>query len=252
MADSTTLVSTQKDGFVQGGNDTAIELKNAQGTIEVFSDYGFLRERILEGHYSGSTHAKYSNAVSVNDDGTGQSAANWATLADLPISDFRLQSLFKPIAAHAKKGLKIGALIGIGLKAIDTGYSLLMVDGLMFFLWLLIGAGLAALIFKKVGFIPVALIVFFMVAKGFNPFGLIGLWFGTAFAGALYGCLLGAIVGSIVGYFRRNSIPETVELQPEGFKAFLLGILIPAISLGILVTAQVLWLQPLLSKWVVS
>lgn len=225
-----------------------IEVLSALGRIREYDDYELLRKEIIGGTITRDSKARLKAATT----GAANQEATWSTMEEVSRVHFRLQSLYRPVWAHAQKGLWIGAIIGIAIKAVDTATVFAAIGGPALFLWLLVGGAIAAMSFTSKGWMVAAGTAYFSFKYGINVFGFLGAWFSTALIGGLYGGLIGMAVGTLVGYIRKRSLEQAEDALVEGRKPLIKGMVIPMAVIAVIAPLHVLWLNPLLIQWLSS
>lgn len=67
--------------------------------------------------------------------------------------------------------------------------------------------------------------------------------------GTVFGGPAGMMVGTITGHFRQKKCPRAPDAVPEGAEPYLIGMVLPAIFLGVLIPFYFLWLTPKMIEW---
>lgn len=167
---------------------------------------GQLRDDILEGrvhaHSEIDVHAKKA-------DGTWLKETT--KLGVLVPGDFELRVLYEPVWSHAMAGLKWGAVIGVGLKLLETAVTLAAVDSTLALLFL---GALAVCFIPKVG--RTGMLVIAVVASRISKVNFFFMVVGALLAGAVLGCLPGMAIGGFVGCVRRRRLPAARDAKREG------------------------------------
>lgn len=165
-----------------------------------------LRTGLLEGLFNATTtvdvHAK-------KHDGTWSKTTT--RLAQFAKGQFKLGVLYEPVWSHAKAGLQWGALIGIGLKLLDTLILLVGADPRLAFMFLL---AIGVCVIPRVGMVGVIVVSVAMAKFTRANFFVMGL--SAALIGATLGCLPGMAVGGLIGLSRRRALPLAKDARPEG------------------------------------
>jgi len=229
-------------------NGPVIEVLMPRGKMKEFNDYDVLRQEILNGNVSRDFKARIKAQPSPDESGQTPDMP-WSTIEEIAHVDFKLQSLYKPVWAHAKKGLWIGALIGIAIKAIDTATLLASAGSEVVVIWLLVGAAMVSMSIFNRGWMVAAAVGFFSFKFGINVFGFLGAWFSTALVGAFYGGLLGLAIGTIVGYARKRSLEQADDAPSEGRRPLVTGLAIPLATLAVAAPLHIFWLTPKIVEW---
>jgi hypothetical protein len=162
-----------------------------------------------------------------------------STLAELAQNHFPLRVLYQPVWSHAMAGLKWGALVGIGLKLLDTFVLLGSVDpGLA--LLLLLAAGVCFI--PRLGFGAVLVMSFVMMKfTQVNLFLVLGV---ASLTGALLGCLPGMAIGGIIGLIRRSSLPVAKDASPEAPGTAYQAVVLPMVGGGALLAFYLFVFNP--------
>ena len=142
------------------------------------------------------------------------------------IKDFyKLRNLYEPIWNNALTGLKWGAIIGIGLKLIDTAILFRHADPLLALLF--IGA-IGLLFIPKIG--TIGMIIAVILLNRLTEVNLYLAAISAALIGGILGCLPGMCLGGLYGLIRRNSIPKAHDAEPENISVILKAIILPFIG----------------------
>ena len=180
-------------------------------------------------------------------DEKGNNVIKTMSLLDFTKSDFSLRILFQPVWSYAMAGLKWGAIIGAGLKLIETTISLGMVNpGLAVLFVIAIGA----CFIPRIGFVAVIILSILMTKfTGANLF-LMGLT--SALTGAILGCLPGMFVGGLIGRIKKDPMNCARDLSAEPTSVVLKAIVLPFAGAVALILFYVLvfnqWLIQVLSS----
>lgn len=155
-------------------------------------------------------------------DASGTWSQTTRSVADFAKSNFELRVLFEPVWSHAIAGLKWGALIGIGLKLIDTFVALSSVN-----------PGIALLFLVTVGVcliprIGMAGVIFVSLATArFSHANFFVMGGAAALTGATLGCLPGMAIGGVVGLARRSALPRAASTAHESGDVVAKAIVVP-------------------------
>jgi len=200
--------------------------------------------------FSGSETAKKSDG--------GQ----WRTIGKLAETIPELNHIYRPKWSSCRKGILYGILFGVLVKAIDTMAAFFIADQTLGFF--ASGVVVAYFIGRKFGwkyiFIGAAMFIF-VAAKNAHislNYGVIFhmvsivIWayLGTALIGGIFGTPVGMIIGTIVGHFRAIRLSRVVEIDDEGVRPYVLGILLPAGFLAIAIPIYFYWFMNKLSEWI--
>jgi len=139
---------------------------------------------------------------------------NWVK-AGLPLAQFAkghfgLRVLYEPVWSHAVAGLRCGALLGIGLKFLDTLILLGSINPAIAFMFVLVAAACAI---PRLG-LPAMIMVSIMAAK-FTSANLFVTLVTVMLVGSILGCLPGMAIGGAIGLVRRKKLPVAGDSQPE-------------------------------------
>ncbi len=164
-----------------------------------------LRAGILNGRFVNATKVEVHSKA---DDGKWSTSAS--TLGEFAKGHFQLRVLYEPVWSHALAGLKWGAVVGIGLKLLDTFLLFASANptvGLMF----LAVAGVCAI--PRIGFAAV-----FGVSLLMSKFTDVNLFIpvlSATLVGAVLGCLPGMAIGGIIGVSRKHGLAQAGDAEPE-------------------------------------
>lgn len=145
------------------------------------------------------------------------------TLGKFSKKNCTLGSLYQPIRSHAMTGLRLGALIGIYLKCIDSAILLYPQNRLM-----AVGLILSCIVasIPKIGWILfTVLLVISSLYPGLNNIAFVFL--GAVIAGSILAALPGMTIGGIVGWIRRKSLPLAPDAVSEPPSAIIKFVLLP-------------------------
>jgi hypothetical protein len=173
----------------------------------------------------------------------GTWAQSVSTLEAYARQHFTLRVLYQPVWAHALEGLKWGALIGIGLKLLDTAAGIFAVNAGMGLLFLLT---LAVCFIPRIGMAGVLILSFLLMGNGMPNFFMVIL--GAAAAGAALACLPGMAIGGLIGLARRNQLPIVAGVAPEAAYVPLKAVALPLAG-GVAILA---FYFTVVSPWMVS
>lgn len=173
----------------------------------------------------------------------------WSKVEDVAGQVFGLNLLYRPVGAYFSKGLLYGAIGGFLLKAVDTIYTLAIVDeslGAPIVFALLIASFFLA---NQVQILPVAAFAFAGYQYGFFLFGAL---ITTGLVGGIFGAAAGALIGTIAGYISKSSLPAAPDRTSEGTSVFWWGIVAPIVFLSIAIPGYLFWLNPMILEWASS
>ena len=228
-------------------NPIIAEVQHDDASITSYSDYSAIHNDILSGRLARGEPARKVVYVS-----SVAKPGKWITVKELVKSHFPTRCLYEPIMAHAIKGLTIGWIVGVALKALDTATTYFSVNPTAGIIWIaFVGLILISMIpsLSKANLGAMG-IGFLAIYLGFG-----NLWFGIIAVGIvsfLGAAPFGMAVGSIVGLIRRRKLPSAPDAEPEGGRAVLLGIVLPILWGIAFIALYLLWLNPLLYQWVSS
>jgi len=118
----------------------------------------------------------------------------------------------------------MGAIVGGGLKLLDTLIMLGTVDPMLAFLFL---AAIAVAFIPRVGRIGVIAVVIFSMAYTKAHLFMIGIV--AVLTGAILGSLPGMAVGGIIGLSRKNSFPLAKDAEPESSGLLFKATIVPLV-----------------------
>ena len=198
---------------------------------------GFIAPRQTPSDRSAGEHAAATCSDSGIDSGapapsTGAAGNPEAQPVDEPACD--------PVWSHAMAGLKWGALVGVGLKLLDTFVALASVDPMMA---LLFAGAVVVCCVPRIGVIGIIVISLWMTKySSANFFLMAGA---AALVGAVLGSLPGMAIGGIVGLCRKGHLPR-VEGAPElsPGDALARAVVLPALGGGVLLAMYFLVVNP--------
>jgi hypothetical protein len=176
----------------------------------------------------------------------GQWNKTFLLLAQFAKRHFKLRVLYEPVWSHAMSGLKWGALIGIGLKFLDSLISLFFVDPVLAIM-LIIVAGMCAI--PRIGIAMSGIVS--IAISGFVKVNLLGMFLGVMIIGSILGCLPGMAIGGIVGLARKKSLPLARDAKPERYvvlKAVVLPLLGGAVLWALYLFVFIPWLMNIIAK----
>lgn len=210
---------------------TQVEL--APDNIRTYNSSDELRDEILRGEVDRTLRARTVQYK----DGNPKPDDNWSTVEQIALSESNLRSLYRPVWNYTLRFLGYGALAGIFLKAIDTTVAYCYLDPLLAMLWIMLI--IAHILSVKWGaIIPLAWFVLLVLSfhEGMPNFCFIFFLatLTTAFVGFIFGAPCGMIIGTFVGHLKRKRIPKAPDAGPEGWRPYLLGIILPLVFLLVL------------------
>jgi hypothetical protein len=214
-----------------------VEICLPNGEVKEYEKMEILRDEILSGNLKKDCKARIKR----------RKETKWATIEKISNTDFKLQSLYKPVWAYTKKFLGYGVIGGIILKTLDTTWLFFQIDktGSLGFIWLLVVASL--FVSKWWKWAP--LVAIFISIKSGIKGNLFTAVLSVTFVGAIFGGPAGMISGTIVGLFKQKRTIKAPDAGREGAKPYLVGLLVPLIFLGMAIPLYIFWLTPLLFDW---
>jgi len=205
---------------LKNNKDWLAVAQTSSGEQRIFDKKQFipaLRAGILDGLFTAGS------AVDVHvkaQDGTWNKTTS--SLAQFAKGHFHLRVLYEPVWSHAMAGLKWGALVGIGLKLLDTLILLGSVDPSMAVLFLV---AIGVCFIPRIGMAGVAMVSFMMFKYSKANFFMIGL--SAALIGATLGCIPGMAIGGAVGFSRKKELPQAPDAEPEPDGLMLKAVVFP-------------------------
>lgn len=211
--------------------------------IKVYENNDNLREEIIRGDVRMDYKARL---IGISAEGSDESKEiEWSTLEKISDTDFKLQTLYRPVWAYTMKGLTYGAIVGIALKALDTTWLFFQIDQTTGFVWLMI---VGSLFVTKWWWWAPGVPLFLSFKLGIKA-NLFITFLAVMFVGAIFGGPAGMVVGTIVGHFRARNIPKAPDADPEGAKPYLIGLLVPLMFLVVAIPSYLFWLMPKIIDW---
>jgi hypothetical protein len=197
-----------------------------------------LRTGILDGGIHGTSTVDVHSCLQ---QGTWQTTSS--PLAQFAKGHFRLRVLFEPVWSHALAGLKWGALVGIGLKLLDTLVLLGSVDPALALLFLVT---IGVCLIPRIG---VAGVVAVSVATSkFTKANFFMMGLAAALVGAILGCLPGMAIGGLIGLWRNGALPRAKDAVPESPGLVLSAVVLPLLCGAALLAFYVLVFNPWLTS----
>jgi hypothetical protein len=148
-----------------------------------------------------------------------------STLSDFAGNHFALRTLYEPVWAYALAGLKWGAVVGIGLKLLDTFILFASVNPALGFLF---AVAVGVCFIPRIG--TAGVIVLSIAMARFTKVNLFFAGIGAALVGAALGCLPGMAIGGIVGFVRSASLPRASDAPAERPGLYLKAIVLPGVA----------------------
>ena len=242
------VINNNEEKRIKEENTTmtpAIEVRHTDGQVVGYADFKDMRQAILDGKLLRTQEAR----VVVYDkkrDKTGK----WTNVEKIANSNWQTSILYRPIWAHTMRGMMIAWYVGFVLKVLDTAVLYFQIDSLIGLLWTIFGGAIAvSIVFKKVRWAMPAAVVVGLIAI-FKGGG--NLWLGALAAGIisfLVAAPFGMTIGTIVGHARRRNLPRALDAVPEGAKPYVLGIVVPLVVSAIFIPLYLLWLNPMIIRW---
>jgi hypothetical protein len=183
-----------------------------------------LRTGILDGTFSAASTIEIHSKGS---DGKWKKTTSY--LGEFAKAHFKLRVLYQPVWAHAIAGLKWGAIIGSGLKLLDTLVLLGSADPALAFMFLV---AIGVCFIPRLGML--AIIAVSVAMSRFSRANFFVIALSAASVGAVLGCFPGMAIGGIVGLSRRRALPAVRNAAAEPVGQLLKAILLP-IALGVVV-----------------
>lgn len=167
------------------------------------------------------------------------------TIRELARNRFALECLYRPVRAHAIRGLGIGAVVGVALKLVDTNITLFRVDPVIVFAML---APLGGIFIPKIGFYVMVGLILLSVQLGIGMNVYL-----TIIASALIGALLtafpGMAIGGFIGAVRSMRSQRAPDAPREGLLVFLAATVLPAVLAAVVLWSYFAHFNPWISSW---
>ena len=216
-------------------------------------DYDNLREEIIRGNVKKDYKTRL---ISISAKGSDKSKeTEWSTLEKISNTDFKLQTLYKPVWAHTMKGLFYGASAGmiifclwgmIQLHTVNQGASFFG-----FFLVAMLAKGIISskgnvlqLLATVAGYFFISLLLMLLEWATI----IIPIFSGSMVGGFLLGGSAGMILGTAVGHLRVTKLPKAPDVGFEGGRPYIIGLLAPIIVSVVLALSYVYWILPWATK----
>jgi hypothetical protein len=146
-----------------------------------------------------------------------------SSLFDFAKGHFKLRVLYQPRWTYAVEGLKWGAIVGIGLKLLDTAWLLSTVNPTLALLFL---GTIAVCFIPRIGVVGVMAISILMIQ--FTQVNLFLAVLTASLIGATLGCLPGMAVGGIIGLTRRVAVDRALDRVAEPGPLWVKAVLFPS------------------------
>ena len=225
-----------------------VEAMQDDGQIESYSDYDDLYKDILDGRLSRNQKARQVLYVK-----TEAKPGKWTELKKIAKLNFKTRCLYEPIHAHTMRGMLIGWLVGFILKGLDTSVLYFQADAGAGLLWLIFFGSFLLSVHPKArriaSFVPI-IVGMLAIFRGMG-----NIWITVIAAGIvsfLGGAPFGMAIGTIVGHNRKRKLPAAPDAEPEGARAYVMGIAVPLMAGTAFLVIYFLWLTPLMVKWLVG
>jgi len=235
-----------------------VEVWFPDGSTIRYKDINEFKHDVFEGKIRRDYKARLPSDVSHNEEGDENTETNehWITVSDVVKREESLRSPFRPVSGAIGKGVVWGIGVGIVLKAIDTTLMFFMVDPIHGVAWLAIVGVLAAMNIKAcqkalpyiIGGSIYAVFKFGIPIDIFTSKFMAML--STMLVGAIFGAPSGSVVGAIVGFFRSRRLAKKVDLEDEGAKPYVLGLILPFTFLAFAIPFWIFWLTPKMMEWI--
>jgi hypothetical protein len=218
------------------------QIEHENGNRLEYTSAAELKEGILAGNVARTLRARMVRQNTTND----ERSEEWKTVEILALSNKDLRGLYRPVWAYSLKYIAWGAVAGCILKALDTTILFFTMDPQIGLYWLLVLGSL--FVAGRWGWAPI--IVAFLSFK----FGIRGNLFMAALGVMAVGCILGIplglIVGTLLGHCRKARAVLAPDAASEGYRPYVLGLVLPSLFLLIAVPLYV-WLSVNAAAWVV-
>jgi len=168
-----------------------------------------------------------------------------ATLTSTALALNRPQ-IASPKNYYMVRFIPYGIIGGVILKEFDTALLFYNVDLKVFGLFCL--AILAVIATNWFKFYPIAIYLLLTWRMGIHA-NFFSIMIASAVVGALFGAPTGVLIGTIVGHFKARSLTRLGVVNTEGFRPYLVGVILPVIFLAIGLPLWIFWLTPKMVEW---
>ena len=222
----------ENTAVVTSGDILEVEMDN--GYIKPYPNFIDFKNDILNGDVKKIFKARLKN----DDEDQNQ---EWLTVEKIAKEDPTTGKLYRPVWTYAKEGLGYGILIGIILKAIDTGILFFAADALMGVIWVVFCASF----FFRQWWAPFAVLAFVYIKFGI-ALNLFVTLLAVGAIGAILGAPFGLLIGTIIGHFKAKRIVKAPDAEPEGNYPYIMGLVLPVVLILIIVPLYFLWFSPMM------
>jgi hypothetical protein len=223
--------------------ETEYQVKFLTGGTRRYRSAETLREHILDGRFPEGSRARAVTLL----DGQENPTSEWADMVDFATNHPEFRSAYRPVWDKALTFMGYGTFVGIGLKLLDTTFTMFAIDQAVGILWLIV---VGSLILSSRWPLAPLVAIYFTVKAGIG----INLFFAaltSGLVGAAFGVPVGLVIGTVVGHLRRNDVRTAPDAPPEGRRPYMLGLAVPAIYLSLAIPAYV-WFNMKAVEWLVS
>ena len=217
-------------------------------SIDNENGYVFSDNQIVNDLYDMIEEGKLAEDAEVSYKIAGNTEETKSTLREFAKTEFKLDTLYRPIWSHTWAGLTWGCIVGIVLKMLDTAAFLFMGDPLVGVMFI---AALAICFIPRIGFMGFAAFFYFSFKMGI-PGNLFLTVITSAAVGAILGMLPGMSIGTLVGLVRSRYLPRAPLVQESSGNAFICGFLLPLISGLTIILLWIFWITPMIIDWMME
>ena len=187
--------------------------------------------------------------------GRRENEDQWTTVSGLAKENDAIKKVFRPVSGAIGKGIAYGIGAGIVLKVLDTTYLFFTADPMHGIAWLCI-VGVLGAMNTKAGQKILPYLIFgavYVVIKGQLSMGMFTDKFmavpTTVIVGMLFGAPAGSILGAIIGFFRSRKLAQKADIEDEGARPYLFGLVLPFTFLAFAIPFWVFWFTPKMMEW---
>ena len=169
----------------------------------------------------------------------------WQSIEEFNKDNKFFDVFINPVLGYAISFGFIFAIVGIVLKAIDSGLLLIYSNELLGIVWYGVIASILIQYFFNIRLDILVGIGLFYIGTQMG-FAILTFVLSLALVGVVFGYPLGSIIGSLYGIYKKATGRTIAGARKEKFGSYLKGIIIPAIFLAIVTPLYLFWLNPIL------